>query len=174
MAVNVLDLVRPKTVVLNAFGTTFVLPPANAYDWVGAVGIDPASLSGVFPGMASDEDLEFLYERWHDPDFGERCANTARSALGKGSGRDWWWSLNLTTKILASFSAFNGVMMRQGITLDMPFPDYLDAVYSLLYERGDEEARMKLDLELQVLPKGVPIRQSAAKKKEMMAAFAAD
>lgn len=172
--VNVLESVRPKTVHVTAFGHLFLLEAVSAWDWIGAIGAEQETLAGVFPGMAADRDLDVLLGHALDDDFARRCTNTARSALGKGAGRDWWWALNLTSKILSAFSAFNGVMLREGVPLSTPFPDYLDAVYSLLWERGDDEARMKLDLELQVLPKGVAVRQSAAATKNMAAAFAAD
>jgi hypothetical protein len=52
--------------------------------------------------------------------------------------------------------------------------DFLDATYTVLYERADDEGRMKLEVMLRTLPKGVGIRQTAKDMREMAQAFAAD
>lgn len=174
-AANALDAIRPSQVTVTAFERVWMLQGSTAHDWMGAILTDPESLAGVFPGMCADEDLEALLELSFTEDFSARCTNTARVAVGRGAGRDWWWALNLVNKIFSGFPHVNGVMRREGIAIkNIDFPDYLDAVYSLLWERGDEEGRLKLDLELQLLPKGVAIRQSGAAAKAMAEAFAKD
>lgn len=174
-AANAFEAIRPSQVAVTAFDRVWMLQGTSAHHWMGAILADPDSLAGVFPGMCADEDLEILLELSFAEDFTTRCTNTARVAVGRGAGRDWWWALNLVNKIFSGFPLVNGVMRREGVAIkDTDFPDYLDAVYSLLWERGDEEGRMKLDLELQLLPKGVAIRQSGAAKRAMAAAFASD
>jgi len=173
--VNALDGIRPQQVTVTAFERMWHLQGSTAHDWMGCILTDPDTLAGIFPGMAADEDLEELLQLSFREDFTSRCTNTARVALGRGAGRDWWWALNLVNKILAGFALVNGVMLREGVDArTVSLPGFLDAVYSLLWERGDEEGRMKLDLELQLLPKGVAIRQDAKAVKAMAAAFASD
>lgn len=174
-ASNAFDAIRPSQVAVTAFERLWLLDGWSAHHWMGAILTDPAELAGVFPGMCLDADLEAMLALSFHPDFTQRCTNAARVAVGRGAGRDWWWALNLVNKIFSGFPLVNGVMLREGVDIQaVRFPDYLDAVYSLLWERGDEEGRMKLDLELQVLPKGVAIRQGAAARKAMEQAFASD
>lgn len=172
---NVFEQVRPSRIEVTAFGSSWLLEDCSAYQWLGATGTDFDTLHAVFPGMVDVGFLDALWERSHAGDFDKRCTLAARAALGRASGKDWWWAWNMTKKILSSWPILNGVMLRQGIrATQLPLADYMDAVYSLLQERGKDEDRMKLDIELQTLPAGVRVRQSSAAKKAMLAAFAAD
>lgn len=109
------------------------------------------------------------------PDIERRWVNAARVALGRGSGRDWWWSLNLIGKSLQSWPYINGKLLLSGVDAHhLPFPDWLDACYMLLWGNCDENSRIKLDLELSLPPAGVALRQSKEAKQKMLADFAAD
>ena len=110
-----------------------------------------------------------------DPDVERRWLNAARVAVGRGGGRDWWWCVNLTQKSLQSWPYINGKLLLSGVRArDMSWPDWLDACYMLLWGNCDEQARIKLDLELSLPPAGIAIRQSATEKRKMLADFAAD
>lgn len=109
------------------------------------------------------------------PDIDRRWLNAARVALGRGSGRDWWWSLNLITKSLQSWPYINGKLLLSGVAVrDTLLPDWLDACYMLLWGSCDEQSRIKLDLELSLPPAGIAIKQSREAKQRMLADFAAD
>lgn len=172
---NAFESFRPSQLSVTAFGQTWELTECSAYEWIGAVALSPQTLAGVFPGMCADADVEALLDLSFSPDFASRCANAARMALGRAAGKDWWWAQNLITHIISGWPFFNGVMLRQGMRAkDYCLADFLDATYTLLYERADEEGRMKLEVMLRTLPKGVGIRQTARDVKEMAQAFAAD
>lgn len=172
---NVFESVRPSQISVTAFGWQWELKDSSAYEWLGAVGFDLESLHGVFPGLLADDSTGDLWEFCHLGDFDKRCTLAARAGLGRAAGKDWWWALNLARKILTGWPIINGIMLRQAIRpRDMELSDYLDAVYSLLYERGKDEDRMKLDFELAMLPRGVRVKQSPAARKAMLMAFAAD
>lgn len=109
------------------------------------------------------------------PDADRRWLNAARVAVGRGGGRDWWWTVNLVRKSLGGWPYINGKLLLAGVSAHhTPFPDWLDACYMLLWGNGDEGGRTKLDLELSLPPAGVGIRQSRAAKEKMLADFAAD
>lgn len=173
--VNAFEYFRPAEVTVTAFKRRWVLEARSAYDWLGAAAVDLDDLSGVFPGLAADDHLDDLWELSSAGDFSKRCVLAARAAFGRAAGKDWWWALNLTRKILGGWSVINGVMIREGIRAkDTDFADYCDALYSLMWQNGKDEDRMKLDIELSMLPAGVRVRQSSAQKKAMLAAFAAE
>ncbi len=110
-----------------------------------------------------------------DPDIERRWLNAARVAVGRGSGRDWWWSLNLVKRALSGWPYINGKLLLSGVSAaHVPLPDWLDACYMLLWSGCDEKERIKLDLELSMPPAGTAIRQSKAAKEKMLADFAAD
>lgn len=172
---NAFESFRPTQLSVTAFGQTWDLLECSAYEWIGAVALSPQTLAGVFPGMCADEDVEALLDLSFEPDFATRCSNAARVALGRAAGKDWWWAQNLITHIISGWPFFNGVMLREGMRAkDHYLADFLDATYTVLYERADDEGRMKLEVMLKTLPKGVGIRQTAQDRKEMMQAFAAD
>lgn len=109
------------------------------------------------------------------PDIERRWVNAARVAVGRGSGRDWWWSVNLIRRSLQGWPYINGKLLLSGVSArNLPLPDWLDACYMLLWSNCDEKERLKLDLELSLPPAGVGIRQTKAQKVKMAESFAAD
>src|SRR3546814_2545969 len=53
-----------------------------------------------------------------------RWLNAARVAVGRGSGRDWWWSVNLARKALGAWPYINGKLLLSGVdSHHLPFPD---------------------------------------------------
>lgn len=111
-----------------------------------------------------------------DPDDAtRRWRNAARVAVQRGSGRDWWWAVNLVRKVLGVWPYVNGQLLLRSVdAATMTFPSWLDAAFMLLWTNTDEEGRMRLDLELSMRPQGVAVKMSQAQKHKMMEAFAAD
>lgn len=140
------------------------------------MGFDLDGLSGVFPGSIGDSDVEAMYHISRDvPDADSRWTNAARAALGRGSGRDWWWSRNLIKRSLQAWPYINGKLQLSGVRAhDTSLADWLDATYMLLWSGSDDKGRVKLDTELSMPPVGVAIRRSPAQTKQMLADFAAD
>ena len=140
------------------------------------MGFDMDDLAGVFPGAISDNDVDAMYHlAMSDPDIERRWRNAARVAVGRGSGRDWWWSVNLIRKSLAGWPYLNGKLLLSGVSArHLPLPDWLDACYMLIWSGCDEKDRLKLDLELSMPPAGVALRQSKQAKVRMAESFAAD
>lgn len=172
---NVFEAARPSDITVTAFGFTWTLDNGPAYHWIGAAGSDLDVLGGIFPGLTAADSLDDLWEFSSFGDFDKRCTLAARMGLGRAAGKDWWWTVNMIRKILGSWPIINGVMLREGIRArELLLPDYLDAVYSYMWQHGKDEDRMKLDVELAQLPKGVRVKQSPAQVKAMLARFAAD
>ncbi len=172
---DVLALSRPHTVIVTCFNRSWTLRYNTATSWIGACGWDLETLAGVFPGGIADDDVTDMWAHVSDDDASRRWTNTARAALGRASGRDWWWALNLIRRCLESWSYINGALLLKGVDSNsMTLPSWLDAAYMLLWQGCDEEGRMKLDLDLSLPPAGVGVKQSAQAKRKMLEAFAAD
>lgn len=173
---DVLAQVRPARVEVTCLQRRWALDLDTAYQWVGAVGFDLDSLAGVFPGSIGDDDADAMFDlSLSHPDIERRWLNAARVAVGRGSGRDWWWSVNLVRRSLSAWPYINGKLLLSGANArTLPLPDWLDACYMLLWGNCDEPSRIKLDLELSMPPAGVAIRQSKQAKTQMLADFAAD
>lgn len=168
--------VRPSAVTVSCAGRQWDLHLDSAHEWVGAVGFDLDALRGVVPGAIGDSDVEDMFRLARElPDIDRRWANAARAALGKGSGRDWWWSRNLIKRSLQAWPYINGKLLLSGVRAQAtPLPDWLDACYMLLWQNADDKDRVKLDLELSAPPAGVAIRRTKEQTKQMLADFAAD
>lgn len=173
---DVFAQVRPARVSVVCCQREWALHLDTAYQWLGAVGFDLDDLSGVFPGAIGDDDVDTMHHlSLSHPDIERRWLNAARVALGRGAGRDWWWSLNLIRKSLQGWQYINGKLLLSGVhATNVPLPDWLDACYMLLWSGCDEQGRMKLDLELSMPPAGVALRQTKEAKQKMLADFAAD
>lgn len=175
-SVDLLALLRPDEVAVTVAGRRFPLTARTAAQWIGAIAMDTDNLYGLVPGLIEEDDLDAMYELGvSHPDIETRWFWAARTALGRGAGRDWWWARNLTVRTLGGWAHVNGMLLRQGISAkSVSYPDWLDACYSMLWANGDEEARTKLDLELSARPRGIAVAQSRQESKRMAQAFAAD
>lgn len=161
---------------MDVAGHTFVLQATCASHWLGAIATDTVNLHGIMPGLIADDDLDLMRELMDThTDIADRWFYAARTALGRAGGRDWWWTHNLARKVLGVWIYVNGMLLRQGVDSKiMQFPDWLDACYTMLWQNGDEEHRMKLDMELSAKPRGIAVHQGAGAIRKMAADFAAD
>jgi len=174
--VDVFQQIRPDRVYVGCFGFQWELYPDTAYQWLGVVAADMEQLSGVLPGAIVDDQCEAMLEaslRFDDCE--DRWVNAARVALGRAGGRDWWWVLNLSRRCLQGWPYVNGRLLRESVNArTLPYPDWLDAAYMLLWDGQDEKGRVLLDLELNRMPAGVAVKRSPEQVRAMAAAFAAD
>lgn len=174
---DVLTAVRPRQVAVGCLGREWQLPLHTAAEWIGAIGWDLETLTGVLPGAVADDDVDAMWDlSFAQPaDASRRWCNAARVAVGRGGGRDWWWTVNMVRKSLGIWAHLNGQLLREGVDAAvLPFASWLDAAYMLLWSVQDEEGRLKLELELSMMPRGVAVRTSGAATRKMLADFAAD
>lgn len=172
-SVNLLAWLRPEQVHVSYAGRSWELEATCAADWIGAIIFDTDSLAGVFPGLIRDDDVEAMSTLLQDPENLPGLQETARSVVQAAGGRDWWWTVNLIKRVIGQWIYVNGILVRQGVRADgIGLPDWLDACYTWLWERSDENERVALDAELSWAPKGV--RHSKRQIEQMVADFAAD
>lgn len=173
---DLLAHLRPARVCVTVAGSPFVLTATTAAQWLGAIATDMEHLAGIVPGLIADEDVDLMWDlSCARPDIADRWVNAARTALGRGGGRDWWWTLNLCRKALGTWMYTNGLLLRQNVNAGyLGFADWLDACYTLYRQNADEEQGIKLDMELNVPPAGIRVPQSAAQARAMVQGFAAD
>jgi hypothetical protein len=168
--------VRPASVTVTFCDRKWDIDLDCAHAWIGAVGFDLESLAGVFPGAIRDDQTEIMHQlSLSCPDIDRRWINTGRAAVGRGGGRDWWWTVALIRKALSGWPYINGRLLLSGVdSRRLPLPDWLDACYMMLWQNCDEKERIKLDTQLSMPPKGIAVRRSAASTKQMLDDFAAD
>lgn len=172
---DVLAATRPSQVEVVCFQRPWQLDLSTGAEWVGAIGYDLETLAGIFPGAIRDEDLDAMWDLCGNPDASRRWLNAARMSVQRGSGRDWWWTVNLVRKVMGIWPYINGQLLLRNVdAATMTFPSWLDAAFMLLWTNADEQGRTKLDLELSMRPQGVAVKMSGAQKRKMMEAFAAD
>lgn len=95
--------------------------------------------------------------------------------MQRGSGRDWWWTVNLVRKTLGIWPYINGQLLLSGVDSEkMRFPQWCDAAFMLMWTNSDKEGRTRLELELSIRPRGVRVNMSRGDRKQMLEAFAAD
>lgn len=170
---NVLAWLRPEQIQVGFAGRGWNLEASTAADWLGAIAMDFDTLSGVFPGLVADEDVDAISELAMEPASQETMQEVARKVVQAAGGRDWWWSVNLTKAAIGNWIYVNGFLVRQGIRADsIGFPDWLDACYTWFWEKGDDNQKAALDATLSLPPRGVKVGRQ--KIEQMMADFAAD
>lgn len=174
--VDVFDAVRPAQVRVVCFNREWTLYPDCAYEWLGLVAADMGQLTGILPGaVAMDQCEDMLRLALSFDDRDDRWANAARVALGRAGGRDWWWVLNLSKRCLQGWPYVNGQLLHRGVSArQLPYADWLDAAYMLLWDRQDERGRIMLDMELNRVPQNIPVRRNWSQIQAAAAAFAAD
>lgn len=172
-SVNLLSWFRPEEVQVSFADRAWKLEAHTAADWLGAIAMDYDSLCGVFPGLIGDDDVDNMFTIACDL---EQCLGmtvVARKVVQAAGGRDWWWTVNLTRKAIGSWIYINGMLVREGIRADsIRLPDWLDACYTWFWEKGDDNQKTALDMELSMAPKGVKV--SRRQRLEQAAAFQAD
>ncbi len=137
---------------------------------------DLEHLCGVMPGLIADDDLDVMCDLIDShPDIETRWINAARVAVGRAGGRDWWWTVNLARHGLGTWIYTNGLLLHHQVnSRQLGLADWLDACYTLYWQHGDDESRLKLDMKLNMRPKGIATFASKAQTRQMMAEFAAD
>lgn len=170
---NILAWLRPEHIQVAFAGRGWDLHAHTAADWLGAIAMDFDTLSGVFPGLVADEDVEAMSHLVMESGNHAGMQEVARKVVQAAGGRDWWWTVNLARAAVGNWIYYNGFLVRQGVRADsIGLPDWLDACYTWLWERGDENQKAALDANLSLPPRGV--RVGKKKIQEMMADFAAD
>jgi hypothetical protein len=174
--VDVFDRLRPSQVEVVCFERSWHLYPATAYEWLGVLGHDLDTFAGVVPGAVVDADVDAMFQlglQYDDRD--RRWVNAARVAVGRAGGRDWWWVANLSKRCLQGWAYIHGKLLLEGVNARrLPFADWLDAAYMMMWLNQDEKGRMKFDAELSMVPAGATVARTPAQVQAMAEAFAAD
>lgn len=162
--------------VVTCVGRPWKLKAASADQWVRAV-LMP-EMAGVFPGMLRGSQALDFFDLWDQfPNMPRRCLNVSMVALARASGREWFWAYNMIETAAQSWPHVNGLLVREGVRADAEsLHNWLDACYTLILERKNEEDRVAFENSLTRVPRfaiaaGVKPRMSS--RAELMA-FAAD
>lgn len=161
-----------EPIVVTCLGRVWILPGHSAWDWILAV-FDDEDLTRVFPGMVDDDDVEEMFvAQMTVADIDRRCVNVARVALGRASGREWWWTVNLIKEVLKSWTIINGYLVRHGVRAsETSLSDWLDAAYTQLREMVDDKERAALEMRLKIPPRNTT---AVITTRAALLAFAAD
>lgn len=170
---SILSWLRPEQIHVAFAGAAWQLQATTAADWLGAIACDFDNLSGVFPGLIRDEEMDAMAELLRQPQPKDLLREIGCTVVQAAGGRDWWWTVNLTRTALGNWIYINGILVRQGVRSNsIGLPDWLDACYTLLWERGDDNHKTALDIQLNRPPVGV--RPNKRQTQQMVADFQAD
>jgi len=160
-------------VVVSLTSRNWLLEGHSALGWINAISADFDGLAGVMPGLVTPQARrEMLDLYWADPDdITLRCGYASRKAVQYAGHRPWTWTVNLVQKCVGGWLYVNGMLLRAGIkATEVTFSDWLDAAYVTLWEGSSEDARKKLEIEMRMPRKGMPM----VMRKSDLEAFAAD
>lgn len=159
---------------IRAAGKSWNLPGRSALVWINMCHGEDNTFPDVFPGMISHKDAWEMWEAWKTfDDMERRSVNAARVALGKASGREWWWTHNLINEVVDSWTSINGILVREGVRAEKErLPNWLDAAYILVCERSSEEERIAFRARLNLPPKNVGMLLSNTATRKALLDFA--
>lgn len=152
------------------------IPVVPAVAWLNAFSVDQDGLTGLFPGLISETDLDDMLDRLIAiPGSEVRCKRAARMMLQRETRLEWVIAWNLL-KICQNMRLWiNGALLKQGVNShNVTIGDWLNAAYVLMYESKDEKARVAFESELTQAPRGEHVAVSAAQQRRSALAFAAD
>lgn len=135
-------------------------------------------MADVFPGLVEADDAAEMYGLWaSEADMAARCARVSQRALGRASGREWHFALNLIKEIQGSWTHLNGLLVREGVRSGKEnLADYLDAAYTVFQQRLDPDALKAFDARMRKIPtgSGAAYVKPAMSTRDQLLAFAKD
>lgn len=136
---------------VTGFGRRWTVDNPPALAWIHAAMSE--DMAGVFPGLVVEDEQELLQAILTDPDFRIKCQRMAHALLGRGSGREWHWALNLIKESVGSWTHLNGKLVREGVRASSTsLPDWLDAAWTVFVELLDKNERKAFENRLRAIP----------------------
>ncbi len=160
-AVDPLASLRPWTLTVDVGGETYRLEPRNSADWLAVLLQEEIDLADILPGMLDEEGEERLGEALIEGLVStDEIRECALEIIGTASGRDHWWTLNLTRSVMEVWTQVYGQLISQGVRFDqLPLGAALDAMYAVVASRMDKERLRSFDADLSRPPAGTPLSE---------------
>jgi hypothetical protein len=157
-------------VVLDIGGHDYAIPPLPAGPWLTA--ITAPTYRRIVPGMVRGLSMDDLLDqmvagrvRISDLDV------AARNAIEEIAGTKWWSAVRLSSWLIGNWHTLGSAVLSRGMNMSAdPLGAVLVVAYRVILENcKDEQERQKIDIELDLAPRGVsaeemfdPVAASAA------------
>jgi hypothetical protein len=147
-------------VYLNIGGRDYYIPPRPAGPWLRAI-VTPsyrAIVPGMVSGMPMDDLLDAMVARrvtLRDLD------EAARQAIAEISGMRWWSATRLASWLISNWHTLGSAVLSRGLDMSKaPLGAVLVVTYRVILENcKDEQERQRVDMELDIAPRGVPAEE---------------
>lgn len=147
---------RCWSVILTIGGQQYVIPPLPAGPWLMAI-VAP-TYRQIVPGMVAGLDADDLIDmmvagRVTIADLD----GAAREAIGEMAGTRWWSATRLASWLVGNWHTLGSVVLSRGMDMSKdPLGAVLVVAYRVILENcKDEQERQKVDMELDIAPRGV-------------------
>lgn len=143
-------------VTLSIGGRDYRIPPHPAGPWLKAI-VTPsyrAIVPGMITGLSMDDLLDQMVARRVTVADLDRAA---REAIGEIAGMKWWSAVRLTSWLLGNWHTLGSAVLSRGLSMSVdPLGAVLVVTYRVILENcKDEQERQKVDMELDLAPRGV-------------------
>ena len=143
-------------VALSIGGRDYAIPPLAAGPWLTAITTPSyrAIVPGLVRGLSNDDLLDAMVARQvkvADLD------QAAREAIAEISGMRWWSATRLAAWLVGNWHTLGSAVLSRGLKMDTdPLASVLVVAYRVILENcKDEQERQKVDIELDLAPRGV-------------------
>lgn len=147
-------------VVLNIGGRDYAIPPLPAGPWLTAITTPSyrAVVPGLIRGLSTDDLIDALVARRvtvADLD------QAARDAIAEISGMKWWSATRLAAWLVGNWHTLGSAVLSRGLDMQTaPLGAVLVVTYRVILENcKDEQERQKVDIELDMVPRGVAVEE---------------
>lgn len=153
--------ITARSVVVEASGVRFTIPPKNASSWILALASEDP-ITAVFPGLLSSEDYDTVIDMLADELMEVTDIRSASfKATSEASGMKWWEALRLVG--MADSSDVMGSLTLKGVDpAAIPFGRWCSAVFALAISGLEEKERAKWESKLSFPPPLAEAMEEAA------------
>lgn len=147
-------------VTLDIGGHDYRIPPHPAGPWLRAITANSyrAIVPGMVSGLAMDDLLDQMVAgRVRVADLDQ----AARVAIAEISGMRWWSAARLSAWLTGNWHTLGSAVLSRGLDMQKaPLGAVLVVAYRVILENcKDEQERQRVDMELDLAPRGVPAEE---------------
>ena len=153
---NPLASIRPGDIEVQAAGRWILIPAMTAADWLELLmgDVETLDLDAVFPGLASEEDQDFINEALIRGDISpEQVDKLALQLVSEASGRSWYVTLRLIHIAMSRWSILGGRLILTGLNPQhVSLSAWLDALWLTMFDSLPKDKWTMFSSQLEMPP----------------------